>query len=28
LLQQTPVYVILNDKTALNGAAYYGAYSM
>jgi glucokinase len=28
LLQQTPVNVILNDKTALLGAAYYGAYNM
>jgi len=28
LLKQTPVHVILNDKTALNGAAYYGAYNM
>ncbi|HVZ57428.1 MAG TPA: glucokinase [Chitinophagaceae bacterium] len=28
LLQQVPVHVILNDKTALLGAAYYGAYSL
>ena len=28
LLQQTPVHVILNDKTALQGAAYYAAYNM
>lgn len=28
LLEQMPVYVVLNDKTALLGAAYYGAYNM
>ncbi len=28
LLQQVPVYVITNSKTALLGAAYYGVYSM
>jgi glucokinase len=28
LLQQVPVNVILNDKTALLGAAYYGAFNM
>jgi glucokinase len=28
LLEQTPVYVILNDKMALQGAAYYGMYNM
>ncbi|MEP7279323.1 MAG: glucokinase [Bacteroidota bacterium] len=28
LLAQMPVYVVLNDKTALLGAAYYGAYNM
>jgi len=28
LLEKMPVYVILNDKTALLGAAYYGAYNM
>ena len=28
LLEQIPVYVVLNDKTALLGAAYYGAYNM
>ena len=28
LLQEMPVYVVLNDKTALLGAAYYGAYNM
>lgn len=28
LLQKMPVYVVLNDKTALLGAAYYGAYNM
>lgn len=28
MLQQVPVYVILNTKTALLGSAWYGAYSM
>jgi glucokinase len=28
LLEEVPVYVILNNKTPLLGAAYYGAYSM
>ncbi len=28
LLSQIPVHVVLNDKTALLGAAYYGAYNM
>ena len=28
LLQQVPVNIILNDKTGLLGAAYYGAYNM
>ena len=28
LLEEVPVYVILNSKTPLLGAAYYGAYSM
>ncbi len=28
LLEKMPVYVVLNDKTALLGAAYYGAYNM
>jgi glucokinase len=28
LLEKIPVYVVLNDKTALLGAAYYGAYNM
>lgn len=28
LLEEVPVYVILNSKTPLIGAAYYGAYSM
>jgi len=28
LLQEMPVYVVLNDKTALLGAAYYAAYNM
>ncbi|MFT3937074.1 MAG: glucokinase [Chitinophagaceae bacterium] len=28
LLEEMPVYVILNDKTARLGAAYYGAYNM
>ena len=28
LLEEIPVYVVLNDKTALLGAAYYGAYNM
>jgi glucokinase len=28
LLEKTPVYVILNDKIPLLGAAYYGAYNM
>ncbi len=28
LLEKVPVYVVLNDKTALLGAAYYGAYNM
>ncbi|HTL10159.1 MAG TPA: glucokinase [Chitinophagaceae bacterium] len=28
LLAQMPVYVVLNDKSALLGAAYYGAYNM
>jgi glucokinase len=28
LLEEMPVYVVLNDKTALLGAAYYGAYNM
>ena len=28
MLEQVPVYVILNSKTALLGAAWYGAYTM
>jgi glucokinase len=28
LLEDIPVYVVLNDKTALLGAAYFGAYNM
>ena len=28
LSEKVPVYVVLNDKMALQGAAYYGAYNM
>ncbi len=28
LLEKVPVYVVLNDKMAMLGAAYYGAYNM
>jgi glucokinase len=28
LLEKVPVYVVLNDKMAELGAAYYGAYNM
>jgi hypothetical protein len=27
-LEKVPVYVVLNDKMAMLGAAYYGAYNM
>ncbi|MEO5684203.1 MAG: glucokinase, partial [Chitinophagaceae bacterium] len=28
LLEEVPVYVVMNDKTAVLGAAYYGAFNM